>query len=151
MWRPELSEVERMKKRAESGFSIVELLIVCVVIGIVASIAIPHLQKAIRASENGNMFATLRTMSSTEVSFLTQNSRFARLSELNNILGNGIGTQSGNDIHRGRFVISMVPAAPTDAELREGYTITATRNVAGEGVIYQYEITQTGEISQILP
>jgi hypothetical protein len=45
----------------------------------------------------------------------------------------------------------MTPAAPTDAELRNGYTITATRNISGEGVIYVYELTQSGEIRQILP
>jgi hypothetical protein len=45
----------------------------------------------------------------------------------------------------------MVPATPTDAQLRDGYTITATRNITGEGVVYQYEVNQAGEIRQILP
>ena len=69
----------------------------------------------------------------------------------NNLLSNSIGTPSGNDITRGKFVLSMVPATPTDADLREGYIITATRNVTGEGNVYQYELTQAGEIRQVLP
>ncbi|CAN5634524.1 hypothetical protein BH10ACI3_BH10ACI3_15500 [soil metagenome] len=140
-----------MKNRGENGFSIIELLVVCVVIGIIAGIAVPHLQKALRASENGTTFATMRTIASTQVNYYSTNNRFGRLTEVNNILSGGIGTNSGNDINRGRFVFSMTPATPTDAQLRTGYTITATRNVASEGVVYVYELTQTGEIRQILP
>ncbi|MBK9215559.1 MAG: prepilin-type N-terminal cleavage/methylation domain-containing protein [Chloracidobacterium sp.] len=140
-----------MRSTREQGFSVVELLTVCAVIGIIASLAIPHLQKALRASENGNTFATMRTIASTQVNFFTQNSRFGRITEINNLLSSSIGTNSGNEVTRGKFVISMTPAAPTDAELRNGYTVTATRNVAGEGVTYVYQLTQTGEIRQILP
>lgn len=140
-----------MKSKSERGFSLVELLVVVAVIGIIASIAVPHLQKAIRATENGNTYATLRTVASTQMNFYSQNNRFGKLNEINNILSNSIGTQIGDEIHRGKFIFEMVPATPTDAELRVGYTINATRNVAGEGVIYKYEVTQTGEIRQISP
>ncbi len=140
-----------MKKRNEQGFSIIELLVVCVVIGIVASVAIPHLQKAIRAAEVGNTFATMRSISSTQLSFFTQNSRFARITEVNNIMSSSIGTPVGNEVNRGKFVFSMSPANPTDAELRSGYTINATRSVAGEGVTYVFQLTESGEIRQVLP
>jgi prepilin-type N-terminal cleavage/methylation domain-containing protein len=140
-----------MIKKSERGFSIVELLVVCVVIGIVASVAIPHLQKAIRAAENGGTFATMRTVASTQMSYYSQNSRFARITEINNLMSGAVGTQSGNEVNRGKFVFSMSPATPTDAELRNGYTINATRNISGEGVIYVYQLTQSGEIRQVLP
>ena len=138
-------------KRSEQGFSLIELLIVVLVISIIASVAIPYLQKALRIAENGNTFATLRTISNQEVAFYGSNNRFARLTEVNNIMSGSLGTPSGNDIMRGKFTISMSPAAPTDAELRNGYTITATRNVSSEGVIYIYQVTQSGELTQILP
>ena len=140
-----------MERKRERGFSVVEMLIVCAVIGIIAAIAVPHLQKALRASENGNTFATMRTVASTQVNFFSQNSRFGRITEINNLLASAIGTNSGNEVTRGKFIFSMTPASPTDAELREGYTVTATRNVAGEGVVYVYQITQSGEIRQVLP
>jgi len=135
----------------QNGFSLIELLIVVTVVGIIAALAVPMLQKGIRASENGNTFASMRTIASTQVGFYSQNGRFARITEINNLLSGAIGTPSGTDVIRNKFTLSMVPASPTDTQLRDGYTITATRNMAGEGVVYQYQLTQAGEIQQILP
>ncbi len=140
-----------MKKEREGGFSLIELLLVVVIIGIIASLAVPWLQRGIRAAENGNAFATMRTISSGQVNFYSQQNRFGRLIEINNILSGSLGTPSGNNINRGKFVLTMTPAVPSDPELRVGYTVTATRNVAGEDAIYVYELTQAGEIRQILP
>jgi type IV pilus assembly protein PilE len=145
------NEVADMTKERQKGFSLIELLIVVAIASLIAAIAIPFLQKGIRAAENGNTFATMRTVASTQMNFFSQSSRFGRLTEINNLLSNSIGTPSGSDVIRGKFVFSMVPATPTDGDLKNGYTITATRNVSGEGVVYVYELTQAGDIRQILP
>jgi prepilin-type N-terminal cleavage/methylation domain-containing protein len=141
-----------MKSTDQKGFSLIELLLVVVIIGVIAAIAIPGYQKSIRASENGVTFGVLRTVGSTQVAFYSQNSRFGRLDEVNNMIGGGLGSSlGGNQFVRNNFTYVMAPSIPTDAELHDGYTITATRNFTGDTNIYEYEITQTGEIRQILP
>ncbi len=139
------------RKSSQKGFSIVELLVVVVIIGIVAAMAVPFLQRAIRGSEVGGAFATLRTVSSTQLSYFSQTGRFARITEANNVMSGAIGTQIGTEVHRGKFVFATVPPNPTDAELREGYVLTATRTDPGEGVTYIYELTQSGYIREVLP
>jgi prepilin-type N-terminal cleavage/methylation domain len=141
----------KSKCRSHRGFSLIELLIVVVVIGIIAAVAIPSLQKAIWASENGTAQAVLRTISSTQVGYFTQNNRWGRLTEINPIVGNGIGTVAGSKIIRRTYVFEMNPAAPTDAELADGFAITATRDPGNGDAVYKYVLTQTGQIQQILP
>jgi prepilin-type N-terminal cleavage/methylation domain-containing protein len=139
-----------MSKRLESGFSLIELIIVVVIVGVIAALAVPALQKGMRAAENGTTFGTMRAVASTEISFFSQNNRFARLTELNPLMGNGIGTLAGERVIRGRYIFEMNPLSPTDAELSREFTITATRNTTDD-VLYKYELTQAGEIIQILP
>ncbi len=139
-----------MTRNNEKGFSLIELLLVVVIIGIVAALAVPSLRRAARAAENGTTFATMRTISSQQVGFFSQNSRFARVTELNTALSSSIGTTVGDRVVRGVYVFENNPLIPTDAELRDTFTITATR-AATDDVVYVFELTQSGQIVQILP
>jgi prepilin-type N-terminal cleavage/methylation domain-containing protein len=139
-----------MRDRKELGFSLVELLLVVVIIGIVAAMAIPAYQKGMWAAENGSAFSTLRTISSTQVTFYTQKNRFARLDEINAQLNNSVGTVVGDSLVRGKYVFEMTPPRPDDADLTTEYFITATRDVTGEA-LYQFELNQSGRIVQVYP
>ena len=140
-----------MKKNNQKGFSLIELLVVVVIVGIIATLAIPFLRRALNASQNSNIYASLRTSASTQLNFFTKNNRFARLDELNNELGGSLGTSSGTDLVKGRFILTMTPNSnPTDAELRETYTIVATRQIVGGEVPYVATVDETGRVQDNL-
>lgn len=139
-----------MSNKKEHGFSLIEVLLVVVIVGIIAAMAIPAYQKGMWAAENGSAFGTMRTIASTQVTFYTQNNRFARLDEINVALGNSVGTQVGDKVVKGKYVFEMSPLRPEDDELATGYSIIAKREVTGDA-LYQYELDQTGRIIQVYP
>ena len=127
------------------------MLLVVVIIGIIAAIAVPYLQKSVRAAENGATIGILRAVSSTELNYFTAHQRFGRLDEIASLVGYLGSEVSPTQYVRNNFTYVMVPASPTDIDLKDNYTIIATRNPTGDTNIYSFELTQTGEIRQLLP
>lgn len=135
-----------MKLKNQAGFSLIELLVVVVILGVLAGITTPFLIKAKNRAENGNAKSSLRTIFSSQISYYTANGRYARLNELNVESQNTLGTINGTQLSRGPFVLEMNPPTPTDAELKNGFTIFLNKSGAGVGDVYSLSLDATGRI-----
>lgn len=68
-------------KRAQ-GFSLIELLIVVVIIGVIAAIAIPGLQKARRYAQSGSAIQSLRTITTAQILYQRRYNVYGSLAAL---------------------------------------------------------------------
>lgn len=144
-----------MEKKNEAGFSLIELLLVVVIIGIIASISIHYFYKAKIAAENNAAVSTLSVMRQNEVIHFTQKQRYGRLDEINAIHGNLGNVQSDLTLTRGFFTYDLTTSTGTPTvgdpkNLVGDYLITATRP-NGTELPYVYTLDQSGRIAKVLP
>jgi prepilin-type N-terminal cleavage/methylation domain-containing protein len=140
-----------VNKNSQQGFSLIELIVVCVILGILAVVTFPYLRKAKSAAESGSNFATMRTMLAAEYSYYAQNGRYARLDELNASQYGTLGTTSGNPVimTRGTFTFTMNPSAPTDVQLKQSFTFTATKATTSDESPVVMTLTERGPTSSL--
>ncbi|MEP6568875.1 MAG: prepilin-type N-terminal cleavage/methylation domain-containing protein [Acidobacteriota bacterium] len=103
-----------MNRATQTGFSLVELLIVVVVIGIVAAIAVPNLLASRRAANEGSAQASIRTIHTCEATYRATQ---------------GAGNYGTLDDLKGQYLTDDVLASGT----KSGYSFAANPLAGGIG------------------
>ncbi len=106
--------------QSERGFSLIELLIVVVIIGIIAAIAIPFIERAKQPANAASAISSLRLIHSSEASYRTLYGRYADIPTLGNAGCLGDGHLRNGQKSNYNFI------ATPDADPASNYEATAT-------------------------
>lgn len=114
------------KNSTPKGFSLIELLLTLVIVGLLAAIAVPSLLKSQEAAERANVISLLRTIHTYQAGYMFRNNRFGRLNELNEQAEGTLGTtRSRRVIISGNYRFRLSPVGKR--KLKTRYTIIAYR------------------------
>ncbi len=141
----------RKNQSVETGFSLIELLLVVAIIGILAALSAPLLLDARVSSQRAAAISNLRLMYTAEHNYFMGNSRYANLSELNAFQGGGLGSMSSaTALTSNAYTYQMVPVSPSAASLQTGFTIESN-GFTSTGAPAKYMVATNGTLEQVLP
>jgi type IV pilus assembly protein PilA len=143
-------------KRNNRGFSLPELLIVVAVIGIIATIAVPALLEAQRASREAAAIQTLRTVVSAENTYISTKGGYQQYGDGPQLASAGLvdGTLMTAPMNKYQVVLVLGSPATTYTATSEPTFTTATGHfyfTSNDGVIHWHAGASAGPGDPSIP
>ena len=117
MWSSQLNSY-RIKK-AERGFTLIEILVVLAILGILVMIAAPTYQDSVRKSRRSDGMQDLMELSARQERFYAQNSTYT--TDVNTAAGLNLGRTTSSEGH-----YTLAAAAGGTGSIATSYVLTAT-------------------------
>jgi prepilin-type N-terminal cleavage/methylation domain-containing protein len=134
---------EKMRSVREKGFTLVELAVVIVIIGVLAALALPRFRDAVERSKAGESFKYLAAVKSAQERYVARKGAYASAVSLLDIqMQDGPGAVTLLYFDQGSMKDDTTDAASDEdtAPYESGWRLTLTRKT-GSGGYGQYTVT----------
>ena len=116
-------------KQAQSGFTLIELMIAVVVVGILSAVAIPNYRIYVQKAERGAAKAVMLNIAQTQERYFTNNGTYIAIAALPTAAPAGFQNYSGSSTSSVKYNITVAAgllSGAGTAAITDNYTIAAT-------------------------
>jgi type IV pilus assembly protein PilE len=116
-------------KQAQQGFTLIELMIAVVVVGILSAVAIPNYRSYVLKAERGAAKAVMLNLAQSQERYFTNNGTYLAIAALPTAAPAGWQNYSGGSAASAKYSVVVtggVIATTGPTAITDGYTITAT-------------------------